>query len=140
MPPGSFSYSCLHASHASAPWPCRRPAGVEQAAARVGVVVKGAVMDDVVNRLAREMVEAISSSVAADPRVEACREKGRAAGYEIQLSLEAVLGFASRGAGPLAEETSASAPPNKPEEISSNDRRFLRSLRIAVDETPKEVE
>jgi hypothetical protein len=113
---------------------------VEQAAAGVGVVVKGAVMDDVVNRLAREMVEAISSSVAADPRVEACREKGRAAGFEIQLSLEAVLGFASREAGPLAEVTSASEPPNKTEEISANDRRFLRSLRIAVDETPKEVE
>ena len=37
-------------------------------------------MDDVVNRLARELAEAIGSAVAEDPRVEACREKARAAG------------------------------------------------------------
>ena len=99
-------------------------------------------MDDVVNRLVREMVEAISSSVAADPRVEACREKGRAAGYEIRLSLEAVIGFASRQEDSLAGVTSA-AQPSKTSAISATDRRLLRSLRIAVDEpdeTPEEVE
>ena len=99
-------------------------------------------MDDVVNRLAREMVEAISSSVAADPRVEACREKGRVAGYEIRLSLEAVIGFASRQEGSLAGVAPA-AQPSKTSAISATDRRLLRSLRIAVDEpdeTPEEVE
>ena len=57
-------------------------------------------MDDtVVNRLKNEMVQAIAAAISADPNVEACRAKARAAGLEIHLSLEAELGFASRGKG-----------------------------------------
>ena len=116
-------------------------------------------MDDVVNRLAREIVEAITATVAADPRVEACREKGRAAGYEMQVSLEAVIGFASRQGIRTASENAASentasentASENTPTDeqvpepsgaiaISDNDRRFLRSLRIAVDDVDEKTE
>ena len=50
-------------------------------------------MDDVVNRMARELSDAIAAAVAEDPRVEACRERARAAGYEMKVSLEAVIGF-----------------------------------------------
>ena len=37
-------------------------------------------MDDVVNRFARELADAIAAAVAENPQVEACREKARAAG------------------------------------------------------------
>ena len=53
-------------------------------------------MDDVVNRLARELSDAIAGAVADDPRVEACRERARAAGFEMRVSLEAVIGFVNR--------------------------------------------
>ena len=98
-------------------------------------------MDDVVNRLARELTDAIAVAIAEDPGVEACREKARSAGFELKISLEAVIGFASRGsAGALAKVgTGPRLPARRPVEISANDRRFLRSLRIAVDETPEEV-
>ena len=39
-------------------------------------------MDDVVNRFARELADAIAAAVAENSRVEACREKARAAGLE----------------------------------------------------------
>jgi len=92
-------------------------------------------MDDVVNRLAHELSEAIAAAVAEDPRVQACREKARAAGYEMRVSLEAVIGFASRsGAGASAKNGKAKVRPARPVEMSANDRRFLRSLRIAADE------
>lgn len=103
-------------------------------------------MDDVVNRMARELSDAIAAAVAEDPRVEACRERTRAAGFEMKVSLEAVIGFVSRTApGALAK---VGAPPKairsadrRNFEISANDKRFLRSLRIAADETQeKEVE
>ncbi|HEU4936679.1 MAG TPA: hypothetical protein VFT39_09510 [Vicinamibacterales bacterium] len=104
-------------------------------------------MDDVVNRMARELSDAIAAAVAEDPRIEACRERARAAGYEMKVSLEAVIGFMNRTApGALAK---ISAQPQKAArttdrrnfEISANDKRFLRSLRIAADETQeKEVE
>ena len=65
-------------------------------------------MDDVVNRMARELSDAIAAAVAEDPRVEACRERARAAGFEMKVSLEAVIGFMNRTApGALAKITTA---------------------------------
>jgi hypothetical protein len=102
-------------------------------------------MDDVMNRMARELSDAIAAAVAEDPRVEACRERVRAAGYEMRLSLEAVIGFVNRTSpGALAKVGTphkASRAERRNLEMSANDRRFLRSLRIAADETQeKEVE
>ncbi len=100
-------------------------------------------MDDVVHRLARELVAAIGAGVADDPRVKACHEKARAAGYEMQVSLEAVIGFASHeGSGALAKVDvfQKDAESTNPVDITANDRRFLRSLRIAADEMSQEVE
>ena len=103
-------------------------------------------MDDVVNRLARELSDAIAAAVAEDPRVEACRERARAAGFEMKVTLEAVIGFMNRTApGALTKVGAAPQKVAKIErrqfEISANDRRFLRSLRIAADEAQeKEVE
>ena len=104
-------------------------------------------MDDVVNRMARELSDAIAAVVAEDPRIEACRERARAAGFEMKVSLEAVIGFMNRTT-PGALAKISTAPPNAARaaerrnfEISANDKRFLRSLRIAADETQeKEVE
>jgi len=101
-------------------------------------------MDDVVNRLARELADTIAAAIAEDPRVEACREKGRAAGYEMRVTLEAVIGFASRtGAGsPSKSGKAPRTPSSRLSDMSANDRRFLRSLRIAADDRveKKEVE
>ena len=103
-------------------------------------------MDEVVNRMARELSDAIAAAVADDPRVEACRERARAAGFEMKVSLEAVIGFVNRTTpGALAKITTPQKATRATErrtfEISANDKRFLRSLRIAADETQeKEVE
>ena len=103
-------------------------------------------MDDVVNRMARELSDAIAAAVAEDARVEACRERARAAGFELKVSLEAVIGFVNRTTpGALAKigtpQKTACATERRNFEISANDKRFLRSLRIAADETQeKEVE
>lgn len=103
-------------------------------------------MDDVVNRLARELSDAIAAATAEDPRIEACRERARAAGFEMKVSLEAVIGFMNRSTpGALAKVTTPQQKAVRTErrsfEISANDRRFLRSLRIAADEAQeKEVE
>jgi len=54
-------------------------------------------MDDVVNRFARELADSIAAAVAESAEVEACRERARAAGYEMKVNLEAVVGFVNRG-------------------------------------------
>ena len=95
-------------------------------------------MDDVVNRLSRELADAMAAAVADDPRVEACHERAKASGYDMKVSLEAVIGFANRtkeqALAKVGVAVEHAAP--VPEEIgmSSNDRRFLRSLRIAADD------
>src|SRR5438477_12888583 len=106
-------------------------------------------MDDVVNRFARELADAIAAAVAENPQVEACREKARAAGFEMKVTLEAIVGFVSRSqssaltkvtAPVRAGRTGADAQPRRNFEVTANDRRFLRSLRIAADETAEEVD
>jgi hypothetical protein len=103
-------------------------------------------MDDVMNRIAKELSDAIAAAVAEDARVEACREKARAAGFELKISLEAVIGFVSRNQpGTLTrmqpQQKTLAKQERRPFEISANDRRFLRSLRIAAEETQeKEVD
>jgi hypothetical protein len=100
-------------------------------------------MDDVIHRLAHELAEVIGAGVSEDPKVEACREKARAAGYEMRISLEAVIGFGSRdGSQALAKMVAPkeAAKPIQRAGITANDRRFLRSLRIAADEMNQEVE
>ena len=99
-------------------------------------------MDDVVNRFARELADAIAAAVAENPQVEACREKARAAGFEMKVTLEAVVGFVSRSQSTaLAKVTTPSrvAAQKRSFEVTANDRRFLRSLRIAADEAAEEV-
>jgi len=112
-------------------------------------------MDDVVNRFARELADAIAAAVAENPQVEACREKARAAGFEMKVTLEAVVGFVSRsqssalakittpvrpGEGRRAAGAGSETQPRRSFEVTANDRRFLRSLRIAADETAEEVD
>ena len=115
-------------------------------------------MDEVVNRFAKELADAIPAAVAEAPQVEACREKARAAGFEMKVTLEAVVGFMNRspmqtpvqtpGQKAVQAPTHALAKVVAPArsvqrrgfEVSANDRRFLRSLRIAADETAESVE
>jgi len=97
-------------------------------------------MDSRLNQLARELTEAISAAVGDDARVEACREKARAAGFDMRVTLEAVIGFVDRDAAP--QKSSRKNAGRSSLEMSANDRRFLKSLRISADEptTEKEVE
>ena len=99
-------------------------------------------MDSLVNQLARELTEAISAAVGDDARVEACREKARAAGLEMRISLEAIIGFVDREKGATQKGSGARKVPSRQTfEMSANDRRFLKSLRISAEEpTEKEVE
>jgi hypothetical protein len=99
-------------------------------------------MDDV-NRFARDLADAIAAAVAENPQVEACREKARAAGFEMKVTLEAVVGFVNRSQTAALAKVTAPArlvpQSRRAFEVTANDRRFLRSLRIAADETTEEV-
>ena len=96
-------------------------------------------MDDVVNRFAKELADAIAAAVAESPQVEACRAKAREAGFDMRVTLEAVVGFVNRSNGNAVTRITAPArllPGKRAFDLTTNDRRFLRSLRIGCDETP----
>jgi hypothetical protein len=102
-------------------------------------------MDDArAARFARELAEAIAEAIAGDPHVAACRDRARAAGIEFRVSLDAVdpSGLDQVEASlapslPLATTrlTPAGAGKRWTRDITSADRRFLKSLRIAADES-----
>ena len=100
-------------------------------------------MDDVVNRLAKELADAIAAAVAENPKVEACRHKAREAGFEMRVTLEAVVGFVNRSSGGSVTKITTPArllPGSRSFGLTTNDRRFLRSLRIGADEAKEPVE
>ena len=100
-------------------------------------------MDDVVNRFAKELADAIAAAVAESPQVEACRARAREAGFDMRVTLEAVVGFVNRTNGGAMTKITTPArllPARKPFDLTANDRRFLRSLRIGADEAKEAVE
>ena len=99
-------------------------------------------MDDVVNRFAKELADAIAAAVAENPQVEACRAKAREAGFDMRVTLEAVVGFVNRGnGGALARITTPARllTTRRPFDLTANDRRFLRSLRIGAEDAKEEA-
>lgn len=100
-------------------------------------------MDDVVNRFAKELADAIAGAVAESQQVDACRGRAREAGFDMRVTLEAVVGFVNRTNGGAVTKITTPArllPAQRPFDLTANDRRFLRSLRIAVDEAKEAVE
>ncbi|HEY1860704.1 MAG TPA: hypothetical protein VGG61_10140, partial [Gemmataceae bacterium] len=77
-------------------------------------------LDDHLKRLLRELGHAINDTVSESERITDAIAGVRAAGYDIVLKLDATIGLARREA--------------HPERITTNDRRFLESLHIQVDQ------
>ncbi len=85
-------------------------------------------LDDHLKNLLRELGHAINDTVSESERITGAIAGVRAHGYDIVLKLDATIGLAKR-------EASGPEPA-----ITSQDRRFLESLRIQVDQEPVEEE
>ena len=98
-------------------------------------------VDDTVNRLAKELADAMADAVAADPRVEACRARAREAGYDLRVTLDAEIGFATRSGRKTRSKAALTRASHATRHVAmtDNDRRFLKSLRIAPDAATEEV-
>lgn len=84
-------------------------------------------LDDRMKQLLRELGHAINDSVSDSERIAEAIAGIRTAGFEIVLKLDATIGLARRTPGEAAR-------------ITSQDRRFLESLHIRVDEEVLEEE
>ena len=77
-------------------------------------------LDDHLKQLLRELGHAINDTVSESGRISEAISDVRAAGFDIVLKLDATIGLARRDADDS--------------KITTNDRRFLESLHIQVDQ------
>jgi hypothetical protein len=77
-------------------------------------------LDDHMKQLLRELGHAINDSVSDSERIAEAISGVRAAGFDIVLKLDATIGLARR--------------PSHDSRMTSQDRRFLESLHIRVDD------
>jgi len=83
-------------------------------------------LDDRMKQLLRELGHAINDSVSESDRIAEAIANVRAAGFDIVLKLDATIGLARRT--------------SKDPRMTRQDRRFLESLHIRVDEEILEEE
>ncbi len=83
-------------------------------------------LDDRMKQLLRELGHAINDTVSDSERIAEAISGVRAAGFDIVLKLDATIGLARRSAHDAR--------------MTSQDRRFLESLHIRVDEDVLEEE
>ncbi len=81
-------------------------------------------LDDHLKNLLRELGHAINDTVSESDRITGAIAGVRAHGYDIVLKLDATIGLAKRDAA--GAEGAA--------KLTTQDRRFLESLRIQVDQ------
>jgi hypothetical protein len=77
-------------------------------------------LDDRMKQLLRELGHAINDTVSDSDRISEAISGVRAAGFDIVLKLDATIGLARRAAGDA--------------KMTNQDRRFLESLHIRVDD------
>jgi len=85
-----------------------------------------------IKRLMKNLGEAINETLSDSPKINDCIQHIRDAGYEIFLIIEAKIGFNRKGDN---ETISTPAKLDEPVRlrITSDDAKFLKSLKIAID-------
>jgi hypothetical protein len=91
---------------------------------------------DELKHLMKELGEAINGSLADSESIAESIAKIKAQGYDVFLVLDATIGFNKHGDTGRAEAP-AIVGANRPAEfrIDAQDVKFLKSLRIAADDT-----
>ena len=98
-------------------------------------------MDPQLKQLMKELGEAINESLADSEQIAEVVARIKEGGYDIFLVLEATIGVSKQGV-PVSDKTSlVSTLSTNPElKVSDQDLKFLKSLRIKIEEEEEEVE
>jgi hypothetical protein len=107
--------------------------------------LRGELLDEPLKRLMQELGNAINDSLSESDRIAEAIGEIKRAGYDVFLVLEATIGFNRRDEDEESEEAEFTEveEPHEPKrnfettgkiKFTSQDHRFLRALKIAVDE------
>lgn len=101
-------------------------------------------MEERLKNLMQELGNAINDSLSDSDRIAEAIGEIKQAGYDVFLVLEATIGFNKRDEDGDTEDEQDSRPEVKHSfestgkiKFTSQDQRFLRALKIAVDEEAK---
>jgi hypothetical protein len=94
-------------------------------------------INDDAKELVQEIGEAINAAVERSPEVADAISRLRAAGYEMELTLKLEIGLRETGMEDDAHEatTTTAAGHDALLELTDEDRRTLRSMKIRFDES-----
>src|SRR5207247_10434727 len=87
----------------------------------------------------QEIVTTLQRTLSESPQIAHCLNRIRAEGYEVSLVLEATIGFSKTGgkAGPTevsSFDVRVERTEQAPLKMTPLDKKFLRSLKITVEE------
>jgi hypothetical protein len=100
-------------------------------------------VDEPLKRLMQELGNAINDSLSESDRIAEAIGEIKRAGYDVFLVLEATIGFNRRDENADDEDEEVETVEEEPKrtfeatgkiKFTSQDHRFLRALKIAVDE------
>ena len=99
-------------------------------------------MEEPLKSLMQELGNAINDSLSDSERIAEAIGEIKRAGFDVFLVLEATIGFNKRESGEDGEEVETEATESSPRPFESTgkfrfttqDQRFLKALKIAVDE------
>ena len=100
-------------------------------------------MDEPLKRLMQELGNAINDSLSESDRIAEAIGEIKRAGYDVFLVLEATIGFNRRDENASEEDEETESMEEEPKrafeatgkiKFTSQDHRFLRALKIAVDD------
>lgn len=91
-------------------------------------------INDEAKELVQEIGEAINAAVERSPEVADAISRLRAAGYEMELTLKLEIGLRETGESDLNGEPEP-AEQGTTLELTDEDRRTLRSMKIRFDES-----
>src|ERR1043166_49359 len=105
---------------------------------------KGHDLEDRLKELMQELGNAINESLSDSDRIAAAIGEIKRAGYDVFLVLEATIGFKKREENSEDEDTGETIELEAPPEtgprrvgkikLTSQDQKFLRALKIAIDD------
>jgi len=85
-----------------------------------------------IKRLLKHLGDSINETLAESPKINERIQEIRDAGYEVFLVIEAKIGFSRKGKG--EEEPDAASEEPVRLQITAEDAKFLKSLKIHADE------
>src|SRR5215468_5743662 len=109
--------------------------------AKVGDNLAGGSVDPQLKQLMKELGDAINESLSDSEQISEVVSRIKEGGYDIFLVLEATIGVSKQGEKAPDKTSLVTTMSSNPElKVSDQDLKFLKSLRIKIDEDKHEKE